>query len=97
MKLHYNKQNGARIKKSRFRCIQVDWGQNENIWYVFDEKSWVKDYCGDGLCSNSQPCKSVKAFNRHLNKLPYGIRFRLISFYVGYDVIGLGKNKNIYK
>ena len=44
-------------------------------------------------CSSHQRCDSVRAFRRKLKKAPYGVTFILVNRCVGYDVHGVGTNK----
>ena len=90
-KLKFDKQKKLRIKSRFIGATSVN-GNNLwfnttlNKWEDRDEIGWNNEY---GFSSHA-PCKSVKAFRRMLSKLPPKFELRLVSKYVGYDVIGRG-------
>ena len=63
----------------------------DNGWW-FDEvlKKWSKNPDYKHELSSCQYCKTVKSFKRKLKKAPNGVRFILVSNWVGYDVEGKG-------
>ena len=85
MKLKYNKQKGLRIKY-KFMGFQT----YSDLWYNDTLSRWENPEWGKYSYSNTEPCRSVKAFRRKLKKCPKGVEFVLGSRYVGYDVTGHG-------
>ena len=82
----------------QYRFCTVNFNEREYFWYNTKEKRWLKN--NEALDSDSKylkncvTCRSVKAFNRFLETCPYGVKFRLVSRFIGHDIIGTGKNKN---
>jgi hypothetical protein len=81
---------GQRILNSRFLWIQA-----EGFLQAYGKKEWVSDdeYWSFQIrpgATNSYGCKSFKAFKRHLKNHPelkVSKEVRLVSEFVGYDVI----------
>jgi len=95
MKLKYDKQKRGRIKHSFFDMTTF----GGNWWFSEKENKWYDTYpemLTHG-CSSHQPCNSVRAFRRKLKKAPDGVKFKLISGFIGYDVYGVGTNKEYNK
>lgn len=68
-----------------FTTFETGW------WFNFNTNKWEQNpKVGEkGNCSH-QSCKTVKAFRRKLKKAPKGVKFILVSRWVGYDVEGTG-------
>jgi len=68
-----------------FTALETGW------WFNYNTNSWEQNpKPGDKGYSSHQDCRSVKAFRRKLKKAPKGVKFILISRWVGYDVEGTG-------
>lgn len=88
MKIIYKKSKGTRLKK-QFLDITVD---EVSIWWVPQMKQWYAiDNIPKGMHYQSWcPCKSVRAFKRHVRKHPEvscAYNLHLNSKYIGYDVM----------
>ncbi len=87
MKLKYNIKRGKRINH-RFIGITTfenDWKFDRNI------NKWTKTpEVGEKGYGRHQRCRSVKAFRRKLKTAPKGVKFILVSRWVGYEVDGVG-------
>lgn len=86
MKVKYKKPKGQRIKK-QFLYITTDY----DVWWLSVLRKWVKPGAS-GLNLDLQshaPCRSVKAFKRHLKRNPV-LRgnANLVSRFAGYDITG---------
>lgn len=90
MKIKYDRTKGQRLT-SRFHGVVIEGGVCNFWWDEVDRKWRTIDECNKLGHSfrNLSPCRTVKAFKRHIRRhQPYigkGL-FRLSSFYVGYDV-----------
>lgn len=87
MKLKYNAQKRTRINYSfiGFTTFENGW------WFNHNTNSWEQNpKVGEKGYSSHQNCRSVKAFRRKLKKAPKGVKFILVSRWVGYDVEGTG-------
>jgi hypothetical protein len=87
MKLKYNAQNRTRInyRFMGFTTFENGW------WFNHNTNSWQQNpKAGEKGYSSHQNCRSVKAFRRKLKKAPKGVKFILVSRWVGYDVEGIG-------
>jgi hypothetical protein len=96
MKVKYAAPKKTRIK-DRFISIETVL-LYPDYWWDMKEKKWIlmSDIeSGHAISNMMSPCRSVKAFKRRLHQwssyLPKGIKFRLISRYIGYDVYGKTK------
>ena len=67
----------------------------DNCWWSKDEKIW-KDNCKGGDHSTHAPCKTFKAFQRHLRKHTElqveNAEVFLISYCEGYDIKAIFKS-----
>ena len=83
LKMKYDKPKGQRLKRY-FRCINATNG----LWWVPELNEWSEFSTGMDM-QNFCPCKTVRAFRRHLRKHPE-IRgcAELVSVYDGYDIKG---------
>lgn len=91
MALKYDKPKRLRIKSRFLGATSTDnvmiwFNKTLNRWENHDETEYDSKY---GYSSHA-PCHSVRAFRRMLKKLPKTYKLRLVSRYVGYDVIGRG-------
>jgi hypothetical protein len=87
MKLKYNALNRTRInyRFMGFTTFETGW------WFNYNTNSWEQNpKAGEKGYSSHQDCRSVKAFRRKLKKAPKGVKFILVSRWVGYDVEGTG-------
>jgi len=87
MKLKYNAQNRTRINYRfiGFTTFESGW------WFNYNTNRWEQNpKAGDKGYSSHQSCRSVKAFKRKLKKAPKGVKFILVSRWIGYDVEGKG-------
>lgn len=83
MKLRYQKPKGRRLKRYFWHITAC------RMWYVPEADKWMADTSGFSYFRNNVPCKTVRAFRRHLRKHPeIRGKARLVSWYVGYDVFG---------
>jgi hypothetical protein len=87
MKLKYQARKRTRInyRFMGFTTFENGWwfNHNTNKWDQ-NPKAGEKGYC------SHQDCRTVKAFRRKLKYAPNGVKFILVSRWVGYDVIGFG-------
>ena len=85
MKLQYESPKGRRVnyKFTGFEAVDCDW------FWAYEHKKWTQYTDKKSLCSHRE-CKTVKAFKRMLKTAPSGVKFRLCSRWVGYDVYGFG-------
>ena len=89
MKLIYQAPRRMRIKHSFIGMTTFD-----SYWmYDEEDKKWVGELKHKG-CSH-QHCNSVRAFRRKLKKAPKGVKFILVSRWMGYDVYGTGTNSKV--
>lgn len=92
MKLKYEAPKRSRIhyKFMGFTTFEHGW------WFSYDTKSWTQHPPkGKGGYSSHQPCKTIKAFIRKLQKAPKGVEFILVSRWYGHNVIGFGNNDKL--
>ena len=80
------------------QCKKLGWmitTLGENGWWSKDEKIWKNNVKG-GNHSTHTPCKTFKAFQRHLRKhkelQAEGAEVILVSFYEGYDITATFSN-----
>ena len=90
MKLKYDAKKRGRIKHGfiSFTSTELGW------WFDYESNSWQNPPTGKQGYSSDQYCRSVRAFRRKLKKAPLGVRFRLTSRWIGYDVYGFGTDKS---
>ena len=87
MKIKYNAQKGTRInyRFMGFTTFENGW------WFNHNTNRWEQNpEAGEKGYSSHQNCRSVKAFRRKLKKAPKGVKFILVSRWVGHDVEGTG-------
>lgn len=66
-------------------------------WYSHGTKSWVfNPDSGNAPYGTHQPCRTVKAFRRHLKKAPKGVRFVLLNRFPKHNVCGVGDSNETY-
>lgn len=93
MKIKYDAQKGTRINYRfiGFTTFEEGWS------FSYDTNRWERNtHLGNlkkGCCSH-QDCRSVKAFRRKLKKAPKGVKFTLVSRWVGHSVEGIGSFEN---
>ena len=83
--MRYEAPRGQRIKGHGFCGIQLRRDdKGESLWW--DGFAWVSLELGQ---TNTAPCRTVRAFRRHLRKNPE-MRGRLVlgSRFIGHDVYG---------
>lgn len=91
MKLKYTAKKGKRINYGfvGFCCSGRGW------WYNRDTNQWEETPKGGvKWFSSHQDCKTVKSFRRKLKSAPKGVRFELVSRWVGHSVSGVGTKEN---
>lgn len=81
--MRFDKPKGQRLHKHF-------WGITTTtvMWWSVDDNKWIDDIPDNhGTLSTNKPCKTLRAFRRHLRKHPE-IRGKaiLVSKFVGYDV-----------
>ena len=86
MKLQYEAPRRGRINYNfmGFEAIGGGW------WWAYEHKKWVQS-TEKKPSSSHRGCRTVKAFKRMLKTAPSGVKFRLCSRWVGYDVYGYGQ------
>lgn len=67
MKLVFEAPYGRRLHRY-FNGIQLE--SYNNLWWSYDDKRWMPLKHIKGPASTSAPCKTLKAFKRHLRKHP---------------------------
>lgn len=72
---------GTRILRSHFYGIQT----TDGLWWSHSKRSWVKRLDGD-RGSNTAPCRSYKAFLRHIRKHPELTQASLQSRFAGFSI-----------
>lgn len=86
LKITFSADPGNRVLK-RFYGITV-YG---DLWWNSDLKKWTSgDIVSHGSFSSHAPCRSYKAFLRHLRKHRedlMGFRIKLESWFVGQDIL----------
>lgn len=83
--------HGATIKSSRFMWV-THFDSSIDLWWADDLRKWtsteeIQD--SNSWSSNCAPCRSFKAFKRHLRKHPELQQLDeviLVSRYKGYDI-----------
>ncbi len=64
----------------------------DNKWrWNTDKKQWINSNSSDKDTTVFLDCKTLKAFKRRLRKAPKGVQFRLVSRFIGFDVLGVNK------
>ena len=87
MKLKYKTQKQSRINYMFMGFTPV----KSNWWFDYNTNKWSETpTIGEKGYGSHQDCNTVKAFRRKLKYAPKGVEFRLVSRWVGYDVIGIG-------
>lgn len=90
MQITFEAPYGQRILKSQFRGITT-WRKDDQpiLWWDHDKREWTTDLEGRGICSTHAPCRSYKAFLRHIKKHAHmlqGYDVELMNRYIGYCV-----------
>ena len=55
------------------------------------KKEWFYSSSSNSNSTVFLDCKTMKAFKRRLKKAPQGIQFRLVSRFIGFDILGVNK------
>lgn len=72
---------GTRVLRRHFFGIQT----TDDLWWCYKTRRWVENL--EGACgTNTAPCKSYKAFLRHINKHPELTQATLVSRFVGHAI-----------
>jgi hypothetical protein len=71
---------GTRILRGRFLGITTF----DNLWWCYSQRKWVEDTRGSG--SSHAPCRSYKAFLRHIRKHPELTSATLVSRFEGHNI-----------
>lgn len=72
---------GTRILRSRFVWVTTF----DDLWWSDRERRWVKDLEGSSSAT-AVPCRSYKAFLRHIRKHPELESATLCSRFQGHDI-----------
>lgn len=91
--MRYERQKPYRLKRYFVGIFALFDEKGNSYWYNYDLKRWEYDteaqwekYSYSNLFG---PCKTVRAFKRHLRKHPYMRgKLRLHNRYFGFDVYG---------
>ena len=73
---------GERILNSRFIGIT----NFDGLWWDYELKKWVPEIVGKEGGSTHAPCRSYKAFLRHIRKHPELKKAILVSRFEGYCI-----------
>lgn len=87
MKLQYSAQKRKRINYNfnGFMTFESGW------WFNYNTNKWDYNPKADKQGFNShQDCRTMKAFRRKLKHAHKGIKFVLVSKWIGYDIVGAG-------
>ena len=74
--------------KDRFLWME---SVNDNWRWNTDKKKWINSNSSAKDSTVFLDCKTLNAFKRRLKKTPQGIQFRLVSRFIGFDVLGVNK------
>ncbi len=90
MKITFEAEHGCRILRNRWMGITTYRKDDQpSLWWCYRTKKWVtsNEKMPDGGTSHA-PCKSYKAFLRHLRKHPElkGYEVTFVSRYIGYNI-----------
>lgn len=85
---YFDAPKGTRILSSRFIGITL---HSLSHWWSYEHKKWLPmAECGVKGASSTAPCRSFKAFKRHLRRHPElqigGAIITLASRFGGYDI-----------
>lgn len=87
MELKYSKPKRQRIKNNFLWITDID----RNYYFDLSKNKWVKIFeTKENKITSNRNCRSVRAFRRRLKKMPKGVKFTLVSKWVGFDVEGVG-------
>ncbi len=87
MKLKYE---ARKLKRMNYGFMGFTTFEN-GWWFNLNTKKWVQDHKSDKtVYSSYQDCRTVKAFRRTLKYAPKGVKFILVSRWLGYNVTGKG-------
>ena len=81
MKFRYEAKRGGRFR-SKYLCIRA-----KDLWWSDEHQRWgtLHDVGTEGG-SNAYPCRTIRAFERHLRKHPELGSATLVHRYAGQDV-----------
>lgn len=90
MKIDFDAPKGSRLNKNFYGITIYNKNNNEpNYWWDNIDKKWITNTSDTkNEFSNYCPCKSLKAFKRHVRKHMNhinNVEIRLSSNFVGYD------------
>lgn len=86
MEITFEAPRGQRLLRRYFMGITTF----DGLWWCFETKRWVDDVRkASGSASSHAPCKSYRAFLRHIRKHPElkGREVILVSRFIGNDII----------
>ena len=91
--MRYIQQKPKRLKRYFWGIKSTHTDEDDYYWYNYDLKKWehhTETQMGKYNYSDLfKPCRTVRAFRRHLRKHPYMKgKLRLINIYIGFDVFG---------
>ena len=78
------------MKDMNNRFLWMESVDNKWRWNA-DKKEWFYSSASNSNSTVFLDCKTLKAFKRRLKKTPPGIQFRLVSRFIGFDVLGVNK------
>lgn len=84
MKLEFEAPLGRRLHRGFFGVTHFEIG----LWWSHEKRAWLPaEECGDQGYSTHAPCRTLRAFIRHLRKNPNIVgKAILVSRYVGCNV-----------
>lgn len=85
----FEAENGKRILRGRFFGVMLDYASEPTLWWCHDTRRWLPADEIAGPSSNVAPCRSFKAFKRHVRKHHAdlaGRRVTLVSRFIGHSV-----------
>jgi hypothetical protein len=75
--------------RSRFHRYGMGVTTFEGLWWSFDQRKWVRDTNGEGGHSTHAPCRTFRAFKRHIRKHAaelYGVNVILTNRFRGHQI-----------
>ena len=89
--MNYRQSKGNRIKSSRFWGVFLNEPLETDLVWSYEHKKWTTwdERGSEGWTNCFWPCRSIRAFRKHLKKFPeLRGKCHLSHSYVGYDVKG---------
>ncbi len=86
----YDAPPGERMARYGFG-VQIDSQPGEYLRWVHKERRWMAGHHGYA-CSNTAPCRTLKAFKRHIRRHAKdlaGCKVRWVNRYMGCDVVAV--------